>query len=55
LAVIVSEEAHYCIDRDARIMGMGSEGIIKMPTNEAFQMRTELLEKYYQEAVEKGF
>jgi L-2,4-diaminobutyrate decarboxylase len=55
LAVIVSEEAHYCIDRAARIMGMGSEGIIKIPTNEAFQMRTELLEKYYQDAVDKGF
>ena len=55
LAVIVSEEAHYCIDRAARIMGMGSEGIVKIPTNEAFQMRTELLEKYYQDAVGKGF
>ena len=55
LAVIVSEEAHYCIDRSARIMGMGSEGIIKIPTNKAFQMRTELLEKYYQEATDNGF
>jgi L-2,4-diaminobutyrate decarboxylase len=55
LAVIVSEEAHYCIDRAARIMGMGSEGIIKIPTNEAFQMRTELLERYYQDAVDNGF
>jgi L-2,4-diaminobutyrate decarboxylase len=55
LAVIVSEEAHYCIDRAARIMGMGSGGIIKIPTNQAFQIRTELLEKYYQDAVEKGF
>ena len=55
LAVIVSEEAHYCIDRAARIMGMGSEGIIKIPTNDTFQMSTELLEKYYQEAEEKGF
>jgi L-2,4-diaminobutyrate decarboxylase len=54
LAVMVSEEAHYCIDRAARIMGMGSEGIIKIPTNEAFQMKTELLEKYYQEATQKG-
>jgi L-2,4-diaminobutyrate decarboxylase len=54
LAVMVSEEAHYCIDRSARIMGMGSEGIIKVPTNEAFEMKTELLEKYYQEATEKG-
>lgn len=55
LAVLVSDEAHYCIDRAARIMGMGSDGIIKIPTNEHFQMKTELLEKYYSEATEKGF
>lgn len=55
LAVMVSDEAHYCIDRAARIMGMGSDGIIKIPTNERFQMKTELLEKYYSEATQKGF
>jgi L-2,4-diaminobutyrate decarboxylase len=54
LAVMVSEEAHYCIDRAARIMGMGSEGIIKIPANARFQMRTELLEVYYQRAKEAG-
>jgi L-2,4-diaminobutyrate decarboxylase len=55
LAVMVSDEAHYCIDRAARIMGMGNEGIIKIPTNEKRQIRTDLLEKYYDESIEKGF
>lgn len=54
LAVLVSEEAHYCIDRAARTMGMGSGGIVKIPTNEHFQMRTELLEDYYQKTVQSG-
>jgi L-2,4-diaminobutyrate decarboxylase len=54
LAVMVSEEAHYCIDRSARIMGLGASGIIKVPVNEKFQMRTELLEKYYQQALSEG-
>jgi L-2,4-diaminobutyrate decarboxylase len=55
LAVIVSEEAHYCIDRAARIMGMGSEGIIKIPTNERLQIRVDLLEKYHNEATKRGY
>lgn len=54
LAVLVSEEAHYCIDRAARIMGFGADGIIKVPVNDRFQMRTDLLEQCYQQAVAAG-
>jgi len=55
LAIMVSEEAHYCIDRAARIMGMGNEGIIKIPVDEHYKMKTELLEEHYQAATQKGY
>jgi L-2,4-diaminobutyrate decarboxylase len=54
LGIMVSEEAHYCVDRAARIMGMGTEGIIKIPVDRLFKIRTELLEKHLQEAENKG-
>ncbi|MEO1623913.1 MAG: pyridoxal-dependent decarboxylase, partial [Bacteroidota bacterium] len=52
--LLVSEEAHYCVDRAVRIMGWGEEGIVKVPVDENFRMRTDLLEKYHREAVTKG-
>ncbi len=55
LAILVSEEAHYCIDRAARILGMGSKGIIKVPVDNHFKMDTSLLHAHYNRAVSEGF
>jgi L-2,4-diaminobutyrate decarboxylase len=54
LAIMVSEQAHYSVDRAVRIMGWGEDGIIKIPSDEQFQIRPDLLEPYFLEARASG-
>lgn len=54
LGIMVSEQAHYCVDRAAKIMGLGEQGIIKIPTTIDFRMDTTLLEEQYAETRKKG-
>jgi L-2,4-diaminobutyrate decarboxylase len=54
LALMVSAQAHYCVDRAARIMGWGEGGVIRVPVDSRYRMRTELLLPLYQEAIASG-
>jgi L-2,4-diaminobutyrate decarboxylase len=54
LALLVSDQAHYCVDRAVRVMGWGDDGIIKIPVDEEYRMRTDLIPQYLEEAKSKG-
>jgi L-2,4-diaminobutyrate decarboxylase len=44
MAVMVSEESHYSVARALKIMGLGDQGLIKLPVDERLRVRPELLE-----------
>jgi len=54
LAIMVSEEAHYCVDRAVKIMGWGEAGIIRIPVDQMYRMRTDLLQSYLIQAKQEG-
>ena len=53
-ALLVSEQAHYCVDRSARVMGWGTEGVVKVPVKQDFTMDISQLESTYQAAKARG-
>lgn len=49
-SILVSAEAHYSIDRAARILGLGSEAVLKVPVDENYQIKIDELERVYTQA-----
>lgn len=43
LAVLASGQTHYCVQRSAQIMGWGAGGVVPVPFDQRFRMRTEAL------------
>lgn len=54
LGIMVCEQAHYCIDRAAKIMGLGEKGIIKVPAQDNYAMDVSKLADCYQKATNAG-
>ena len=55
LCVLVSDQAHYCIDRAVRIMGWGAEGLVPVRTDRAtFQVLPQGLQEALDEAERRG-
>ena len=53
-AVLVSEHAHYCVDRAVRVMGWGEAGTVKVRTLSNHQIDPESLRESLTEATTQG-
>lgn len=53
-AIIVSEQAHYCMDRAVRVMGWGEQGLVRVPTDDQFRMKVDALDECLGEAIQHG-
>jgi L-2,4-diaminobutyrate decarboxylase len=51
---MISEQAHYSVGRNVKIMGLGEESIVKVPVDSKFRLRTDLLEDIKYNAEKKG-
>ena len=54
LGIMVSEEAHYCVERAAKIMGFGEKGIVKVPVNNNYSIDISKLDSCYDQAKANG-
>jgi L-2,4-diaminobutyrate decarboxylase len=52
--VLVSEQAHYCIDRAVRILGCGEDGVVRVPVDAQFRLRADALPAALQTAQQRG-
>ena len=54
LRVFASTEAHSSIEKACMTLGLGRDALVRIPTNERFEMRTDLLEAAIREARASG-
>ncbi|TNE52743.1 MAG: aminotransferase class V-fold PLP-dependent enzyme [Bacteroidetes bacterium] len=54
LVLYCSTETHNCIRKAAEVMGLGAASVCKVPVDEHFQIRTDLLELFIQNDIAGG-
>jgi len=54
LAILASEQTHYCVQRAAQIMGLGEEGVVRVAVDERFRMRADALDEAQRGAESAG-
>lgn len=54
MAVLVSDQAHYCVARAVQCMGWGAEGAAAVPTDARFRLRPEALEGIWKRCQDEG-
>ena len=54
VGIIVSDQSHYSISRNAKVIGLGGGSVIRIPYDSRYAMRTDLLEETLRNAEEKG-
>ena len=54
LAILASEQTHYCVKRSAQIMGLGGAGVFAVPVDAQFRMRADALAGAHAKAERAG-
>ncbi|HEY0679220.1 MAG TPA: pyridoxal-dependent decarboxylase [Chitinophagaceae bacterium] len=55
LVAYASAETHNCIQKTIELLGIGSEHLRKIPVDESYCVRTDLLQKKIEEDIKNGF
>ncbi|MDM8001781.1 MAG: aminotransferase class I/II-fold pyridoxal phosphate-dependent enzyme [Bacteroidota bacterium] len=54
VGIIVSDQSHYSISRNAKVIGLGGTSVIRIPYDSRYAMKTDLLEETMRRAEEMG-
>jgi L-2,4-diaminobutyrate decarboxylase len=51
---MISEQSHYSIGRNVKIMGLGDESLVRVPYDNSYRMNVSFLKEYKQKAEDRG-